>query len=193
MAYTGILRAVLKGRLGGIVATRNMFTGQIQLGVGETEREVLEQYITDVFTPLLAYISTGWTTESLEIQHWVDTEWISMSDETFVIAGTVTASQMLANLVAVVLIAKGVGKRLIGRKFIAGITEAAVAGNALEPTVLAAAAQSAAVYFDVYTTASNSVYGPGIMDKNNQFHAFASGIVSALLGTMRRRKPGLGI
>jgi hypothetical protein len=33
---------------------------------------------------------------------------------------------------------------------------------------------------------------PGVVDKNHVFHAFTSGVVDTLLGSMRRRKIGVG-
>lgn len=193
MPYTGIMRGILKGRLAGLVATRSMFTGQVQLAGTDTETTVIELYTTAIFTPILPYISTIWTVETVEIQHWITGEgWVSIREDPFTLVGSGTGDAS-PNLVAAVLVAKVSGFHLLGRKFISGVTEAATNLNTLTTVALAAFASAAAIYFDTFTTPQGSVFGPGVVAKDGSFHAFSSGFVSALLGTMRRRKPGLGI
>lgn len=192
MPYTGVQRIILKGLLFGSVQTRNMFVGQTQLGIGDTDGSLCFGYLNRLLTPILPYITTSWTGYAMLIQHRVDGEWIDMEESAQTWTGTGTGD-VLPNLVSAVLVAKAVGKRLIGRKFFSGIVESATTANALTGGALAAFAQAAINYFTEFTSVNGGIFGPGIVAKDNSFHAFGSGILSALLGTMRRRKPGLGI
>lgn len=192
MPYTGVLRAILKGRLAGTVATRNMFTGQIQLAGTDTDMDVLYAYLQEIFDDLDPFLSTVWTAESVDIQHYVDGEWFTMSTHLADFAGT-ASGDYLPNLVAGVLIGKVPGWRALGRKFISGIAESSTTANALTATALAAFTLACVHYVAPFYTTEGSLFGPGVVDKNGSFHAFSSGLVSSLLGSMRRRKPGLGI
>lgn len=193
MAYTGVLRAILKGRLAGVVQTRNMFTGQVEAGIGETEMDVVGEYLDGIFAPITPHLSSVFHGESIEIQHFVDGEWFSISEDPYDLVGGDSVSEELANFVSVVLIGKAAGKRLLGRKFLAGISEAGVYGNVLAAAVVADFAAAGAAYVTRLDSTGGGHFDPGIVDKTGTFHVFVSGIVSTLLGTMRRRKPGLGI
>lgn len=191
MAYTGVQRYILKGLLFGAVETRNMFVGQTELGIGDTDVSLMEGYLSRLIVPIQTYLVPGWVSYACLIQHYVDGEWIDSEEAVEAFHGT-AAGDALPNLVAVVLVAKAIGKRLIGRKFFSGLAESATTANALSGAALAAFAQAAINYFTIYTTANNGHFGPGIIGKDGNFHAFASGLLSGMLGSMRRRKPGVG-
>lgn len=192
MAYTGITRTILKGILGGSVQTRSMFTGDVVLLSTDHDFDVITGYLNTIFAPVTTYISNVWVPTSVEIQHYVDGEYITMEDTpyTYTFEGS---GDWMPFLVSVVFVAKAIGKRLIGRKFLPGVTEAAASTNGLVSGAVAAFAAACACYIGTYTTPLGSTYTPGIVDKTGAFHTFSSGILSTLLGTMRRRKPGIGV
>lgn len=192
MAFTGIVRAILKGRLGGTVQTRTMFVLDIAPGTGETENELLTDYLDSIFDPIVPLFTPVWALETVEKQHWIDTEWITMEEFPYTKTFTGTG-ESLAYQMAVVFIAKAIGKRLVGRKFLPGLSEVIASVNVIVATHLSYIAQAVAAYVTTVVTQNGGTVAPGIMDKNHAFHQFSGGYASTLLGTMRRRKPGVGI
>lgn len=187
-----IQRCILKGKISGVVETRNMFIAQVDVVPADTRFNVWKGYIDGIFSSIYSWIAPAWTAYSLEIQKFDLGEYETLEEGAYTLPGTATGDA-LANLVAAVLIGKAPGKRLMGRKFISPLAEIAVAGNSLVSAALADFADAALAYFDFYTTANGSSLGPGIIDKAHAYHAFNTGWVSSLLGTIRRRKPNIGI
>lgn len=187
-----IQKAVVKGTLLGVVQIRNIFYAQVAPSSLDTYQILWTDYLTAVYTPILEWLSGAWVLQSFEVYQ-KDTEWFLKSEEPLELTGTDNTSQLLPNLISAVLIGKVSEYRGFGRKFMAGLTELATQSNLLETTALVDFAQSAAAYVAVYFGDNSGVLGPGIYDKSGNFRAFTTGLVSSLLGTMRRRKPGLGI
>lgn len=188
-----INRAILKGHLFGTVSTRNMFVAEIARASEDTTLDIFEGYLGNIITPIRPYLASGVSFDTLEVQYQGDDyKWYQIDEGPFVWVGTGSSDQ-LANAVAAVLIGKVYGSFAHGRKFFSGLTESAVQGNSLVSLAMIAFAQATAAWITPYTSEHGSVVTPGIVDKNHQFHAFTSGFVASLLGSMRRRKPGLGI
>lgn len=187
-----IQRAILKGRLLGLVATRNMFVAEIDPFEPYDPAIVWAGYLGAIWDNISIYMSTGWVAETIEIQNLEGTNWVTVKEIPSSLAGSST-SPIVANLLAAVLVGKAIGKRLVGRKFFSGLTEAVVEANSMTSAALSAFAGAAIDYISPFTGSDTSVLQPGIVDKNFAFHGFVSGFVASLLGTMRRRKPGLGI
>lgn len=185
-------RAIVKGHIAGVVATRNMFTGEAEVVAPDDWQDLAGGYVNRFFGHLMPIVSPLWTMETIQVQVLFAGKWEDRSEFTNSNNGSGTGD-ILPNSVAVVLIGKALGLRRIGRKFIAGVTEANVTGNLLVGTAVAAVADALTDYITLFTTAAGSTWQPGILDKTGTFRSFQSGFVSALLGTMRRRKPGLGI
>jgi hypothetical protein len=59
--------------------------------------------------------------------------------------------------------------------------------------VAEALASLLAAYLTPFEGIGGGTITPGVLDKNESFRPFVSGLVSSVLGTMRRRKPGVGI
>ena len=105
----------------------------------------------------------------------------------------VGALDALPNVVSAVLIGKAAGIRHMGRKFFGPVAEAAVAANSLIAGYMVIAASVLLAYLTPFTGLGGGVITPGILDKTETFRPFVGGMVSSLLGSMRRRKPGNGI
>lgn len=187
-----ILKAVLKGRLAGTVETRNIFYGQVVTVLPDTRGAVAELYIADVLSPVRTYISSLWTTESIDVYNWVAGEWAFVENIAYVSTGS-SGGEILPYQVAAVLLGKTLAKRKMGRKFLAGFTEAASVGASITGAVLVALASAALAYVSTYTSAAGSTWEPGIVTRGGTYYAFNSGLASALWGSMRRRKPNIGI
>jgi hypothetical protein len=91
------------------------------------------------------------------------------------------------------LIGKGSGLRHMGRKFFGPIPITSAHGNDLAPAVIIALSTVLANYVTPFTGIGGGTITPGILDKAGTFRPFVGGLLSSLLGSMRRRKPGIGI
>jgi hypothetical protein len=187
-----IRRAILKGHLFGTVATRNMFVCDLSISEGDSEYNCFDEYLTPMLTAIRGYLAAGWTTETLEIQARSGSTWFTNEEVPYAFFGQGQGDQ-LANAVAAVFIGKVTALHAHGRKFWSGLNETAVSGNSLVAGAVSAFAAGCALYIAPLTTTLGSNVQPGIIAKDGNFHSFTSGFVSSLLGSMRRRKPGLGI
>lgn len=187
-----VAKAVLKGRLLGEVQTRNIFYGQADVVLPDTQTMLAILYISEVLTPIRSYISTLWTAEGVDVYNWVAGEWAFIGTQSWSWNGS-SSADILPYQVAAVLLGKTLAKRKLGRKFIAGFTEGASTGASFTGAVLTALGTSALAYVTAYTSSAGSVWAPGIQTKGGTWYSFTGGAVSSLVGSMRRRKPGLGI
>jgi hypothetical protein len=192
MLVNGDRRFILKGSIASIVQVRHMFTCHVDLAEGDTDESAGEEYLDQMFEDIKAFLTTSLTYTSFEIQANDGTSFYTVDEHSMSWTGT-GSGDFLPNAVAVVMIGKAIGKRLMGRKFWSGITEAAAVANALGGSSVAAFAQCAVDYVSPFTTTNGGLVTPGIADKTHTFRPFVSGLVSTLLGSMRRRKPGIGI
>lgn len=190
---SNVYRGILKGRIGGVVQTRNMFIAEVTLSEGDTIWDVWEGYITEIMTDVQPILATVWAGESFEIQmKETDGKWTSQEEHTLTFAGTATG-EGLANFVSLVLIGRAYGRRRLSRKFFGPLAESTASENLVTNPAMVYAGQALIHWISPYTTTNSSLLSPGFIDKGGAFRPFVGGSVSQLLGTMRRRKPGLGI
>ena len=185
-------RAVVSGLLLGQVATRHMFTADVVESGGDTSAVLWDAYLDSFYGPLQTIMSTIWAAQSYELQNRSGTSWIPFDTVTVTWAGT-AAGDYLPNAVALVLLGKAAGLRHVGRKFISGLPEVNSTGNALAAAALSYATSALVAYITPFTGIGGGTITPGVLDNAGVFHAFVGGVVSSLLGSMRRRKPGIGI
>lgn len=187
-----IERAVVFGTLLGVVQTRHMFTCDVVPAGGDTDELLWTTYLDSIYTPVTAALSSGFATQQYELQSYSGGHWVPYDSVTFTHAGS-GATNMLPNAVAMVLLGKASGLRHVGRKFFSGMEAAYVNLNSLSTSGLAVAASTLLAYITPFTGIGGGTITPGVVDSAGAFHAFVGGLVSTLLGSMRRRKPGLGI
>lgn len=187
-----IERAVVKGMFAGIVNTRSMFTCEVVPQGGDTSQVLWNGYLGPLYTEIQGMTSTLMTTQSYEIQSYSFGHWVLQDEVTFENTGDQTG-EAIANIVSIVLIGKANGLRKIGRKFFGPIAESSANGNNLTGPILGVAGNALLAYVTPFTGIGGGTITPGILDKNSQFHPFVGGFVSSLLGSMRKRKPGVGI
>lgn len=185
-------KAVVKGQLAGVVQFRNIYYASIGLGLGDTAESLWSVYLSGIYTPLLGFLSGSFTITDYDIYEWGGTDWIFGQNAILSLTGG-SGDPALPNYIAGVLIGKVLNYRGFGRKFIPGIAKTNYSGNALAAGALAAFVTAAAAYVTPWTTVGLSTFEPGLWLKDNTFKPFVSGLVASLLGSMRRRKPGLGI
>lgn len=185
-------RAVVYGNIGGLVDTRTVFTASINIAGGDDPEDYWTPYLTEFYDSLLPYISSIWDSTHYQvyvenIHHWQPTDVI-----TFAQSGA-ESGQPIANAVAGVLIGNAGGIRHFGRKFISPLTEAVTTGNLMDSVLVTAMAEALLDWISPLTTAGGSVLTPGVLDASWTFHPFIGGTVSSVLGSIRKRKPGVGI
>jgi len=192
MPEANIVRAVVKGTLFGQVQTRNMFVGNYAMSEGDTLNDLCQGYCGTIYSAIRGILGGQFTTHTLETQTYAQGHWFTFDEASFVWAGSGSGEQLL-NQAAVVLVAKISGSYAHGRKFFSGISENAAEGNSLSSIAFAVAAAALVAYVSPYTSEHGGYFNPGILLSNGTFRTFTSGFVATLLGSMRRRKPGLGI
>lgn len=187
-----VQRATVKGRISGIVETRNVFTADVTIIAGDDYADYWFPYLDSIFDALAPLISNIWAEYEAEITIPAGGRWEPVT--TFPLGGVGSATgEPLPNAVAAVLLGKAAGIRHTGRKFISPLPESLVAGNLLVGAGITAAAAGLLAYVTPLDTILGSHLAPGVVDSLGNFHPFVSGIVSSVLGSVRKRKPGLGI
>ena len=187
-----IQRAVVKGTLFGVVQVRNMFTASVQASGGDTPEILWTAYLDSIYTEIeqLCVEQMIWT--SYEIQEISGTQWETIDEVTFEHEGGF-ATDSLPNAVALVLLGKATGIKHVGRKFFSGLSETYSATNTLVGGAIPLMAAALLAYVTPFTGIGGGLIQPGVVSSAGTFHPFVGGSVSSLLGSMRRRKPGLGI
>jgi hypothetical protein len=137
-------------------------------------------------------LSNAWASSSYELQTYSAGSWVPYDELTYVTGGTATDDRW-PNAVAIVLIAKAAGLRHVGRKFFSPVTEVLATANSLVGTAMISAASGLLAYITPFEGIGGGTITPGVVDKTGTFHPFVGGFVSSLLGSIRRRKPGIGI
>lgn len=145
--------------------------------VGQTKSDIVEQ---------LSFV------DQVE---WSGTEWAVVANigtftPTFV---PVVASEACPNQVSAFVVFKTLRPKSVGRKFLFPAPEATQAQGIMAAAyVTAVVAYAAAVLDDIVVDVLNSLH-PGIPRTGvNDFLVFQSAVVTDLLGTQRRRRPGYG-
>lgn len=185
-------RAVVKGLLFGTVEVRNVFTADIYPAGGDTNVVLWMQYLGAIYDAVTYACNAGFATYEVELSFPVAGQWPIYDVEAFVKTGARTG-EPLPNVVSIVLLGVAAGVRHVGRKFFGGLDEASTIGNVIASGEVAHIATALLAYITPATGLGAGLLQPGVVDKTGTFHPFIGGIVSSLLGSMRRRKPGIGI
>jgi hypothetical protein len=187
-----IQRAVMSGTILNAVQVRNMFVADVTEVGGDTYPVLWDTYIDMLYSEFANLVGTSADFTSYEIQRRNAGQWESLlvSPYTFTPIGT---GDQTPNQVALTLIGKAQGVRKLGRKFFSGLDITGMSGNSLTVGGIAVAVLMLTYYVSPVIGIGGGTLVPGILDKTETFHPFVGGVVSSFLGTMRRRKPGVGI
>ena len=172
----------------------------ISTETGSAVLSAIQQYIEDLYTPILAYISSGVSVNPAEVDvvawdagvsDWVVDRTIGITTPSLTFTG---AAEALPNQVAGILVANTLRPKTRGRKFLIPFTEGASSGSDIGSAVLTALATSLSHYLADETVSGSNVLSPGVWREGvNDFQEFTDGIVNTTLGTQRRRSRGIGI
>lgn len=187
-----VQRAVVKGLLGEAVQTRSMFTATVVVIPGDEVEDYWGAYLDSIYANVVLFTGDWWSAYEVEVSSFSGGSWVPFDSFAVTYAGGVSGD-VLPNASAAVLLGKASGLRHVGRKFLSAISEAKSDGNTLLAGAMVDAAAALLAYVTPLTTILGTELTPGILDKAGTFHPFVSGVVSSILGSMRRRKPGVGI
>lgn len=187
-----IEHAVLKGSIGGTVEIRNIFSAQVTEVGGDTSETLWWTYMTMFLTDICGLLHESVSFYGYDVYQLNAGSWELIDEVPVTFVGTVTG-QALLNAASLVLIGKAPGIRHMGRKFFGALGEEQVSGNAMIAGTAATAATCLLDYISPVNGLTGGFLSPGVVDSNGSHWAFVGGVVSNLLGTMRRRKPGIGI
>lgn len=184
-------RAVLQGYAASAVNIRSMFTCDVIPSGGDTQQILWAAYMNPLRSDIVAISHTSISFYQYELQYYAAGQWVPYDLISISNAGAGTGDA-LPNQSAIVLIGKAFGIHGIGRKFLSGVPEAAQSAGALVAPYVAGVATVLLDYITPFTGLGGGQITPGVLDKNSTFRPFVGGFVSSLLGSMRRRKPGVG-
>lgn len=159
----------------------------------------VEGYLEAIYGELNGYLTTDFTINPswLHKTAWdpVGAEWavtflIDIFTPSFAHADT---ADPFPNQIAPVIVGNTYEPRSRGRKFLMGFVEdSALAGNLVAAAVVEMAAATVE-YISQVVISSGNVLTPGVVDEDaNLFRPFRDGAANSIVGTQRRRKPGVG-
>lgn len=195
-----IYRVVYKSRLVASVECRNMF-GYVLTSANATETQVatgLETKVEGLFTALATQLDNLWVGYESETQKWYPAVggtpgyWLGYHTHTVSTTGSFNA-QLAGYQPAALLLFKTGFKRVMGRKFLAGVSAGNVVDGLLYSGFVTALGTFIVGMLDTVTFGAGGVATPGVLDKTGSFRPYLSGAVSNIVSSMRRRKPGYGM
>ncbi len=186
-------KAVLKGNLAGAAQTRNVFYFD---GTTEGDQYIpadIELYIDTLWAPVQQLISLIWECYEIEVFKWVPTHWEHFAVIPYTAASGVAVDDAFPNQMAAVILGITSALKTRGRKAIAGFVDTSAVAGLLTGGALIQLALAMSIYVS-HLHGSTGDLVPGTWTRaTNTFHPFIGGVADAILGTMRRRKPGIGI
>lgn len=154
----------------------------------ETIMGELSDYLADDFTINPSWLhKVAWNTTQSK---WLTTYLI----DTFTPSFTHTSTpDPLPNQIAAVMIGNTYTPSSRGRKFIPGLTDNATDGSTLIAACVVDLVGAVADYISVAPVSAGNNLVPGVPDYDSStFWTFRDGVADTIVGTQRRRKPGVG-
>lgn len=159
----------------------------------------VESYIEDIMGALATYLDDGFTINpsylhkvafNPTLSKWEVTALVDVFTPSFTHSA---AGDALPNQIAAVLTANTLRPKSKGRKFIPGLAESASQGSDLVAGMITAMGTALNHYLADETVVDTDVLSPGVPREGvDSFLEFADGVVNSVVGTQRRRKPGVG-
>lgn len=187
-----IQKAVVKGQIASSVQFRNIFYADVVPTGLDTYQSLWDLYLDGIYDHMMTVFGNFCSVSAFDVYEKSGGVWVYMDTVTFAKTGALAEAGM-PGLLAAVIIGKIVGNRAFGRKFFPGLVKGATTGDVISGGTLTALIAAAADYIAFVTGPNGGQLQPGIVTKDGAFHAFSLSVIPALVGTMRRRKPGIGI
>lgn len=162
--------------------------------------DAVESYIEDIYTAVLAHIDPAvtWNPAPCDVVTWDETEeiWevtknLGNASPSVTFTGTTDPAP---NQIAPVLVANTNRPKTRGRKFIIGFDEGSMAGSELTSSAMTGLGNALNHYLADETIAAGDDLIVGVPSTvDGVFRPFTDGVANDIVGTQRRRKPGIGI
>lgn len=159
----------------------------------------IEDYVEDILTAVASYLKSTITTNPMEVSAvvWDAVQGIwevsrSIGQGSITWPGTSTG-QLLPNQVAPVLLANTGRPKTRGRKFIPGFVEDSTEASTLNSGAMTALGTALNHYIaDEMISVGNELIVGVPSTVTGDFESFGAGDVNDIIGSQRRRKPGVG-
>jgi hypothetical protein len=156
-------------------------------------------YIEDIYGAIATYLSDGFTvnlskvskiTWDSDVQKWVTELLLGTGLPTITHTNT---DDPFPNQIAPVLVANTNRPKTRGRKFLMGCVETMAQGGDLVTAAVTAMTNALNHYIADETVSGSNNLDPGVLREGvEEFRHFTNGEVNSIVGTQRRRKPGVG-
>lgn len=187
------IKVVLKGLMLAQVQTRNVFYFDTTTEGPQYWEADITDYLNVLWSAVLPYISPLWAGYGYDVYTWVAPSWVPTFTENIPLVGADVIGELLPTQMAGVVLALTNHLKTRGRKAIAGFCTDALLDGVLVSGAISALILYAAAYITRVTGSTGDLVPGTWSRKTNTFYPFISGIAATILGTMRRRKIGVGI
>jgi hypothetical protein len=197
-----VLKVVAQLLLSDGTIAQNVFHYLAELTSDQTDTAVLdalEVFVEDFYGAMEDEISDDVTMDlmNVDVVEWDETEskWkvvqnVGERTPTVTFLNTV---DVFPNQVAATMLAYTAHPRVKGRKFIPGFSDNQADAGDLITSALTAMGNALAEYLADITISAGNTLSPGVpRTESNIFRKLGSGLINSVLGTQRRRKPGIG-
>jgi hypothetical protein len=190
------LKVVAKARLFSTIEVRNVFYCDVDLVSAPEKTDVLSDlgdWVHSVYQGLYTFTVSAFSLYEADVYIWNTSEWIPYGSVPLTFTGF-ESGDGLPSQMAAVAIGRTIVKRVFARKFFAGISESANLNGSLVSGAVIALGTALAAWITPFTgDATGLTFTPGTWTQANASASFITGIADAIMGTMRRRKLGVGI
>lgn len=159
----------------------------------------IESYVEDIYGAISTYLSDGFTINAGPIHK---VTWDSDTSKWVIsallgnILPTIThtnTNDPFPNQIAPVLVGNTLRPKTRGRKFLMGTVEEMADGSHLEAAAITAMGNALNHYLADEVVSGSNQLSPGVLREGvESFKEFSDGSVNSVVGTQRRRKPGVG-
>jgi hypothetical protein len=160
---------------------------------------VVETYLEDIMGDVAAYLSNSFTINPSWLNRvaWdpVGAKWaVDYLVDIFTPSFTHTnTDDPFPNQIAPVMVGNSYSPTTRGRKFLPGFVETAADGGSLVVAAVTALVAAVADYISPVVVSAGNNLVPGVPDQDSStFWTFRDGVANTIVGTQRRRKPGVG-
>lgn len=197
-----IIRAVCELTLPDGTKAQNIFHFECDFTSTQSDAAVIAAiatYIEDIYAEVQAFVKSTVTLDSVDVDevqfNAVDDFWeivrsVGQGALSDAFAGT---AELLPNQVSPVLMAYTGRPKSYGRKFLAGFDESATDGSDLEAGLVTAMTAALGDWLATEIISSGNDLVPVVVRSTvDSVLPLVSGAVNSIIGTQRRRKPGVG-
>lgn len=197
-----ILKGFIEIVLGDGTITQNVFHFKADFADDQNDSAVtnaVESYIEDIYSAVSAYLSDDFTINPGYL-HRVWWNPALSAEEVIALVGVMTPSfthtntdDPFPNQIAPVLTANTYAPGHFGRKFLTGFVEASADAGDLISAVMTAMGNALNHYIADETISAGNDLIVGVPNTaDGSWQSFSNGVANSVVGTQRRRKPGVG-